>query len=213
MNRMRSLNVWLISSMILFGIAGAATGQIIYVDDDAAAGGDGTSWANAYKYLQDALDAAASGDEIWVAEGVYKPDEDTAHPTGTGDRTATFHLKNGVGIYGGFGGGESVLSGDLNGDDGPNFANYSDNSRHVVTGSGTGGTAVLEGFTIMGGYAVGRHGGGGMYNYTGSPTVANCTFTGNSAEESGGGMHNYDYSSPTLTNCNSLGTQLRMALG
>jgi hypothetical protein len=77
---------------------GISTGAVIYVDADAAFSGDGTSWAEAYKYLQHALQAAESDDEIRVAKGVYKPDEDTAHPSGTGDRSATFHLKNGVAI-------------------------------------------------------------------------------------------------------------------
>ena len=34
-----------------------------------------------------------------------------------------------------------------------------------------------------------------------SPTVTNCTFSGNSAADSGGGMHNSENSSPTVTNC------------
>ena len=43
--------------------------------------------------------------------------------------------------------------------------------------------------------------GGGMCNISNSsPTLTNCTFTGNAAGGSGGGMYNY-YSSPTLTNC------------
>ena len=45
---------------------------------------------------------------------------------------------------------ETVLSGDLNGDDGPNFANNGENSYHVVTGSGIDETAILDGFTISG---------------------------------------------------------------
>ncbi len=43
--------------------------------------------------------------------------------------------------------------------------------------------------------------GGGMYNYTSSPTLTNVTFSANSASGSGGGgMYNYNSSSPTLTN-------------
>jgi hypothetical protein len=49
--------------------------KIIYVDDNASEGEDGTSWSTAHKYLQDALAVAESGDEIWVAEGTYKPDQ------------------------------------------------------------------------------------------------------------------------------------------
>ena len=190
----------------------------IYVDADASGNNDGSSWSEAFNDLQDALAAAWSGDEIRVAEGIYKPDEDSAHPDGTGERTATFQLKNGVTIRGGYAGfGESepnardidvyetILSGDLAGDDGPDFTNNSENSYHVVTGSGTDATTVLDGFTISGGYADGftfsNCRGGGMYN-SGScrPTLANCTFSGNSASESGGGMYN-EYSNPTLINC------------
>ena len=56
------------------------------MDDNASAGGDGSSWATAHKYLQDALAIALSGDEIWVAEGVYKPDQGAGKTAG--DRTA-----------------------------------------------------------------------------------------------------------------------------
>ena len=60
---------------------------------------------NAFKYLQDALLNASSGDEVWVAEGTYMPDEGEKETKG--DRLATFKLLNGVGIYGGFIGGET----------------------------------------------------------------------------------------------------------
>ncbi|MDX1421056.1 MAG: hypothetical protein R3181_13910, partial [Rubricoccaceae bacterium] len=70
---------------------------VLHVDADAAPGGDGASWATAFDDLQDALAVAAPGDEVWVAEGTYKP-------TDTGDRTATFALASGVALYGGFDG-------------------------------------------------------------------------------------------------------------
>ena len=74
--------------------------SIWYVDDDAA-GGDGTSWASAFKYLQDALGAAAADDSVYVAGGTYFPDENTAQPGGSGDQAATFHLISGVSLLGG----------------------------------------------------------------------------------------------------------------
>ena len=112
----------------------AAQSGIIYVRAGATAPGDGMSWATAYPSLQSALLAAASGAEVWVAAGRYTP------APASGNRAATFQLKNGVAIYGGFAGTETarsqrnwadnvvILSGDLNGNDSPNFANNSENS-------------------------------------------------------------------------------------
>jgi hypothetical protein len=163
-------------------------------------GGSGgcTSWADACE-LQTALAAASSGAEIWVQAGVYKPTAGT-------DRTLTFALKSGVAIYGGFVGTETkrnqrdwetnvtTLSGDI-GAAGDN----SDNSYHVVTGSGVDATAILDGFTITGGNANGgsyADFGGGMYNNAGSPTLTDITFSANSAAY-GGGLFNHT-SNPAL---------------
>ena len=43
----------------------SAQAKVIRVNDNATAGGDGTSWATAHKYLQDALAAATASDEIF----------------------------------------------------------------------------------------------------------------------------------------------------
>ncbi len=63
---------------------------------------DGASWSTAIPLLQDALEAALPGDVIWIAQGTYKP-------TTSNDRTASFLLKNGVQLYGGFTGTETLL--------------------------------------------------------------------------------------------------------
>ena len=196
--------------------------MIIFVDDDAAGANDGLSWADAYKFLQDALAMASKGCEIRVAQGIYKPDQ-TISLIPSGGRTATFQLKNGVILKGSYAGVteprpdvrdvntyESILSGDLLGND----ASASpidprlDNSLHVITGSGTDATAVLDGFTITAGnanqvnpYLSPYAHGGGIFNEGGSPTVANCTFIANSAAYFGGGICNWQGSSPVLTNC------------
>lgn len=201
-------------SLAVMGTAGGA----IYVDATATAGAkDGTSWEDAYIYLQDALaEAITEPNEIRVAQGTYRPDQDSANPAGSKQRTATFQLLNAVEIYGGFppGGGQwgdrdpnvylTTLTGDLNGDDGPDFTNNGDNSYHVVTASGTSATAVLDGFTITAGNANAVSGansyGGGIYNDSGNATVTNCTITGNRAALRGGGMYN-DSSSATVTIC------------
>ena len=81
-------------SICLFAVTSKA--KTIYVDDNASAGGDGASWASAHKYLQDALASAEYGDEIWVAEGTYKPDQGAGKTAG--DRTSPFVLVIGVGM-------------------------------------------------------------------------------------------------------------------
>ena len=78
----------------------AAGGQVIYVKAGATGANSGLNWDDAYTDLQTALAAAAAGDEIWVAAGAYKP-------TAGADRTISFVMKVGVGLYGGFAGGET----------------------------------------------------------------------------------------------------------
>ncbi|MBI2301280.1 MAG: HYR domain-containing protein [Armatimonadetes bacterium] len=148
---------------------------------------------------QSALTAAVSGDTILVARGTYQP------TTGT-SRAATFALKNGVTLQGGYpnGGGtrdpaanETILSGEIGA-----VGSTSDNSYHVVTGSGTDASAVLDGFTITGGYAPlssGSYRGGGMYIDNGSPTLRNLTFKDNLAYDGGGMFVAGNGAKPTLT--------------
>src|SRR5206468_3892554 len=112
------------------------------------------------------------------------------------DRTISFQLKSGVGLFGGYAGigaanpdardvllYQSVLTGE-----GPTTSG-SDNSYHVVNGSGTDATAVLDGFTIRRGSATGIGNlaiGGGIFISAGSPTIGNCVFTNNGATKGGG---------------------------
>ncbi|RCK73402.1 MAG: Fibronectin type III domain protein [Anaerolineae bacterium] len=204
------------------------TPGIIYAAPEPQGIGNGSSWDNACT-LQTALSGALSGDEIWVKMGVYTPGA-------AGDRSATFQLKNGVAVYGGFSGTETardqrnwmanktILSGDIDKDDTNTDGNFiaetwndiqGDNAYHVVTSSETNNTAVLDGFIITAGQANGSYhpnnSGGGMYN-AGSPKLTNVTFSGNAASR-GGGMYNNNYSSPTLINITFSGNQATYAGG
>jgi len=193
-------NVWGVD-FTPFGGAGAN----IYVDVNALGNNDGTSWADAYNYLQDALSVASSGDNILVAKGTYKPDESTASPSGSGSEAATFQLISGTAVYGGFPNGgsnswddrditgdETILSGDIGteGDAG-------DNSDHVVTSSGTDSSTILDGFTISGGDS--SSSGSGILNDSGSPIIRNCQIINNTGS-TGGGIYNRN-SNATIENC------------
>ena len=197
-----------IAVLAMGGSAYAAMGTepiTYYVNDDAVGANTGTSWQDAFTDLQSALNAAVSGDEIWVAEGTYKPS--------LTDRTASFDLKSGVAMYGGFSGDETargersvdttltVLSGDIG-----IVGSDSDNSYHVVYADGVTG-AVLDGFTVTLGRAVssypGESQGAGICTSNSVLTVANCVFTDNrtaGAYHRGGGMCNID-SAATVTGC------------
>ena len=194
--------------------SGSARGENVwYVHQDAAGKNNCTGWSDACIDLQDAIDLATPGDQIWVAAGRYTPDR------GTGERSASFQLLNGVSIYGGFAGDETdfsqanptlnptILSGDLDGDDEPGFTNTAENSYHVVLAEGTDATAVLAGFTITAGNAdapLPNHMGSGLYCTAASPTISGCAFVLNAAVL-GGGFYCDAGSNPTLTDCSFFG--------
>ncbi len=172
--------------------------------------GAGTTWATAEKELQVAINEAVSGDQVWVKAGTYKP-------TTGADRTISFSMKNGVAIYGGFTGAEtllsqrneiynfSILSGDLLGND-IGVTNNGENSYHVFSNNGLNSTAVLDGFTVRGGNAnlLTAPGcfGGGMYNENAAPTIRNSLFLYNVAQYSGGAIYSSTGTGTlTITNC------------
>ncbi|MHC4642329.1 MAG: hypothetical protein ACYS32_11845, partial [Planctomycetota bacterium] len=204
MTRRANKRTLVVISIVLMAFLSPAASKTIYVDANAPGPTyDGSSWVNAYKYLQDALtdaNSAAKPVEIRIAQGTYTPDSNATYPNGSGDRTATFQLINGVTLKGGYAGTvqpdpnerdielyETILSGDLNLNDTDANSAWDlwgdptryDNSFHVVTGGGTDVNAVLEGFIISDGYneKTGKDGNGsGMFNDNGSPTLTKCTF-------------------------------------
>ena len=156
-----------------------AIGQVYYVDAYAAGLRNGTSWANAFHELQDALYLATPGARILVAAGRYWPDWNPVSHTVTANRADTFQLKNGVTLLGGYpnGGGArdelahmTILTGDIGAEN-----LDSDNSYHVVTaGAAIDESAVLDGFFVWSGRADGAYPhdrGGGMLLAGGSPVI------------------------------------------
>lgn len=192
--------------------------ETIFVDANASGAGDGSSWENAYTSLQNALNSAAEGDEIWVADGTYRP-------TVTENRETSFVIPNNVKVYGGFAGGESEL-GDrsvgqnvaiLSGDIGVP-SNNADNSYNVVSLKGVESDTVLDGFTITGGNADGDISGsdensigGGIYAESSNATLANLIITRNNAN-SGAGMYS-ENSQHEITNVDFIANGVNSLLG
>lgn len=155
-----------------------------YLKPVASGTGDGSSWANASANFQLMINSSAPGDFLFMAAGTYQPAFEQS-----------FAMKEGVKIYGGFAGTESLLT---QRDWVSNVTILLGNNRSVIYNDFAlhlTSATVLDGFTITGGNAVS---GGGMYNDYCSPTISNCIFSFNSG--TGGGMRNSDCS-PNVSNC------------
>ncbi len=158
----------------------------IYVDIDATTGAnDGSSWANAFKELSDALNICQHHDQIWIAEGTYYPQQDSSgNINPTSNRTKTFFINKDIAIYGGFNGTETsinqrnlekhvvILSGDLDNNDldliedelGIVPDSLGDNSYHIMWVENID-SLVLNGFQFTSGLAISNENpnGGGLY--------------------------------------------------
>ncbi|HEX2900859.1 MAG TPA: choice-of-anchor Q domain-containing protein, partial [Bacteroidia bacterium] len=158
---------------------------------------NGTSWANAYVNLQTAINLTPAGDTLWVANGHY-------YPGPSGDNLAWFDIKIGVTMLGGFQGLNGIqetsasqrnfnanvtyLSGDLDKSGGHSAAD----AYHVVNSAGKDTTAVVDGFTIEWGNAIGPGGhslGGGIFSFGGGGSYYNCIIQNNTSSDRGAGIH------------------------
>ena len=171
------------------------TKGVVYVNHAATGTSDGTSWANAYTSLQQAINVSNDQD-IWIKAGTYKP-----HAS---DRTVSFTIPSAVTIYGGFNGTESqlternwranptILSGDLLGNDDAtvSFTNTlrSDNSLRLFTINANG--VVLDGLVLSDAHANGS----GTFSFgaaifkaatIANLTIKNCEFKNNVSYNAG----------------------------
>ncbi|MFA5555827.1 MAG: choice-of-anchor Q domain-containing protein [Flavobacteriaceae bacterium] len=165
----------------------------IYVKSNATGSNDGSSWADAYTDLQQAINNSLSQDQIWVAAGVYQP-----------DTNQSFTMKEGVEIYGGF------PNDNNNADmDDRDWSQYETillgNGSRVISNSFTPSNpmttaSILDGFTITGNNVQISDMGAGIYNNYASPTFRNLIITRNRSSSNGGGVFNRNYSSPIFVN-------------
>jgi hypothetical protein len=163
-----------------------------YVNIAAAPGGNGSSWGAAFNSLDAALTAAGSGDEIWVATGIYSP------------ASEQFSISESITLRGGFVGNETTasqadplnnpteLNGDIAGDDLPGdpLANRTDNRRIMSIDVASGNGVVIDGFIFRSGQTdFDPDATGEILPFAGSAILAittvsvqNCVFIENAAE-------------------------------
>src|SRR2546427_12443329 len=99
----------LIGLAVVFGFNPPAPAQItttivVFVKANAPAGGNGQSWATAYRYFQDGIKYAKDQVEadisehtaanIWVAQGIYRPDQAETYSITLNDPSVSFRLHN-----------------------------------------------------------------------------------------------------------------------
>lgn len=57
-------------TIVLFILTIPSHGEVLHVSQSGS-GLDGSSWMDAFMRIGDAIEAATSGDQIWVASGAY----------------------------------------------------------------------------------------------------------------------------------------------
>jgi hypothetical protein len=140
----------------------------LYVNSNAAGPvRDGSSWDNAYRTINEAINAASQNAEIWVAAGTY---------------LECVILKDTIAVYGGFSETESVKE---QRDWNINFSIIDGYQKDSAVKLPTDSTATrIDGLVIRNGYSF--QGGGVNCAANSSGIIANNMITGNSANQGGG---------------------------
>ncbi|MDR0756489.1 MAG: T9SS type A sorting domain-containing protein, partial [Tannerella sp.] len=172
-----SLNYGLLTCTKILSLTVKVTerGLGFFVDQNVSGGaGDGTSWADAYRTIEEALSTATQGDRIWVARGTYRPDAVKGSFTMTQDS---------VEIYGGFNATEEYLY-ERNPQMYPTV--MEGDGRHPVVTAGNCAGIRIDGFTIENGGS--EQGAGLLFTGGSTGTVANSIIRKNASTLRGGGI-------------------------
>lgn len=177
----------LLSIFMSFLFSAPSFGRIIHVDVDSRLPvTNGRSWMTAYRSVQQGLDAARYGDEMWVAAGTY---------------SECIILKDGVRMYGGFAGNETKLvrrpafprpSPDIC----ETILDGAKNGSVVTTPEGATSGMVIDGFTIQNGKSTY---GAGLLCQCSSMLISRVKVVNNISTWVGGGIYTAWGSSPTVT--------------
>lgn len=157
-----------------------ASNNIWYVDAAIGSSGNGTTWVEAFLTIQEGLNAAGNYDLVLVADGTYQ---------GAGNRGLNF---GGAAAY--------MKAEDYHGTT-TWIIDCQTADRGFYFQNGEGNDSIVDGFTIQNGRI---RFGAGIRCAAASPTIRNCTITGNNSGggggDAGGGFY-LDGSSPIIENC------------
>lgn len=191
---MKKYLIQLMSIIILVTLCNLGGASVLRVKPDGNDSNSGSSWSRAKGTILGALNAANSGDEIWVAAGTYT-------------LTSSIPLINKVSLYGGFAGTETTRDArDWKAN--PVFLDGNRSITVILANSTITSSTVVSGFVIRNGAA---QDGAGIW-CQGSPTISNNRIMQNNASDIGGGIYCQN-SSPQILNNYIMGNSAQNAGG
>ncbi|MDR1581969.1 MAG: T9SS type A sorting domain-containing protein [Prevotellaceae bacterium] len=174
----KSINKIILVALFVCGMAAISNAAIWYVQASGS-GGSGSSPIAPSSNLQQIIENAAPGDEVWVMGGTYSPQNSPHY----------FTMRLGVKILGGYKPADYSWT-VRNPQQYPTYLQPVGDNPIFVNTTNYGqidATAILDGFILQNGSATN---GGAMHNTGVSPTIRNCKFVNCSASNYGGAMYN-----------------------